>query len=266
MKDRVHVLLLSETKLDGSFPNGQFLIEGYTTPFRKDRNIFGGGLLFYVKNDIPCEEIELSTLPRDIECLFIEINLRKTKYILIGGYNPRKESISYFLNHVGKELDKLLVIYDNILLLGDMNASEYNSSMKLFNDTYNLENLIKEPTCFKNPLNPSSIDVMLTNDKCSYQNSVTLETGLSDHHKMTISVLKASYTKKAPIKITYRCYVNFDEIKFKNDLSYFLHCRNVSEHVTYDVFKEIFTKVLNSHLPTKQKLVRGNHQPFMNKT
>ena len=29
---------------------------------------------------------------------------------------------------------------------------------------------------------------------------------------------------------------------------------------------EIFTKVLNSHLPTKQKLVRGNHQPFMNKT
>ena len=37
VKDRVHVLLLSETKLDGSFPNGQFLIEGYTTPFRKDR-------------------------------------------------------------------------------------------------------------------------------------------------------------------------------------------------------------------------------------
>ena len=219
-----------------------------------------------VKNDIPCKEIELSTLPHDIECLFIEINLRKTKYILIGGYNPRKESISYFLNHVGKELDKLLVIYDNILLLGDMNASEYNSSMKLFNDTYNLENLIKEPTCFKYPLNPSSIDVMLTNDKCSYQNSVTLETGLSDYHKMTISVLKASYTKKAPIQITYRCYVNFDEIKFKNDLSYFLHCRNVSEDLTYDVFKEIFTKVLNSHLPTKQKLVRGNHQPFMNKT
>ena len=44
VKDRVHVLLLSETKLDGSFPNGQFLIEGYTTPFKKDRNIFGGGL------------------------------------------------------------------------------------------------------------------------------------------------------------------------------------------------------------------------------
>ena len=91
-----------------------------------------------------------------------------------------KSPISYFLNNVGKELDKLLVIYDNILLLGDMNASEYNSSMKLFNDTYNQENLIKEPTCFKNPLNPSSIDVMLTNDKCSYQNSVTLEIGLSD--------------------------------------------------------------------------------------
>ena len=62
--------------------------------------------------------------------------------------------------------------------------------MNDFCETYNLENLIKEPTCFKNPNNPSSIDVTLTNRKNSFQNSMTIETGLRDHHKLTISVLK----------------------------------------------------------------------------
>ena len=71
--------------------------------------------------------------------------------------------------------------------------------MKEFCEIYDLHNLIKEPTCFKNAKNPSSIDVILTNRKGSFQNSMVIETGLSDHHKMTITVLKTYYKKKEPI-------------------------------------------------------------------
>ena len=64
------------------------MIEGYAKPFRKDRDKCGGGLVLYLRNDIPCKEIKLQhTLPSDIECLFIEINLRNKKYLLVGGYN-----------------------------------------------------------------------------------------------------------------------------------------------------------------------------------
>ena len=69
---------------------------------------------------------------------------------------------------------------------------------------YDLENLIKGPTCFKNASNPSSIDVILTNRKNSYQNYMTIETGLSDHHKMTATLLKTYFKKKEPVKISYR--------------------------------------------------------------
>ena len=55
--------------------------------------------------------------------------------------------------------------------------------MQEFCTMYNLENLIKGPTCYKNVNNPSSIDVMLTNKKSSFENSTTLEKGLSDHKK-----------------------------------------------------------------------------------
>ena len=43
---------------------------------------------------------------------------------------------------------------------GDLNSEIKEPSMKDFCDTYNLKNLIKDPTCFKHPLNPSSIDVI----------------------------------------------------------------------------------------------------------
>ena len=153
----------------------------------------GGGLLLYVRDDIPCKQIKL---PSDIETLFIEIKLRNKKYILVEGYNPHSDSSSYFLSHIGKALDKLLGNYDNILLLGDFNSTQEEQCMKDFCETYNLENLIKEPTCFKNPNNPSSIDVMRTNRKNSFQNSMTVETGLSDRHKLTISILKLFFKNK----------------------------------------------------------------------
>ena len=38
-------IFISKTKLDDSFPEGQFFIDGYHTPFRYDRNGNGGGIL-----------------------------------------------------------------------------------------------------------------------------------------------------------------------------------------------------------------------------
>ena len=49
----IDTFLISETKLDDSFPLVQFRIEGFTTPYRYGRNDKGGGLLLYIKEDIP---------------------------------------------------------------------------------------------------------------------------------------------------------------------------------------------------------------------
>ena len=68
-----------------------------------------------------------------------------------------------FLNHVSNELDKFLPSYENILLLGDFNSTMSEKEMQEFCTKYNLEHLVKGPTCYKNVNNPSSIDVMLTN-------------------------------------------------------------------------------------------------------
>ena len=49
IKNNIDILMISETKLDLSFPNGQFQIHGYSEPYRLDRNGNGGGILVYIR-------------------------------------------------------------------------------------------------------------------------------------------------------------------------------------------------------------------------
>ena len=44
-----YVLLTTETKIDSSFPEAQFEIDGFTTPYRFDRDYHGGGILLYMR-------------------------------------------------------------------------------------------------------------------------------------------------------------------------------------------------------------------------
>ena len=77
MKNNTDVLIVTETKLDSSFISGQFSIDGFAQPFRRHRNKNVGGVMIFVRDDIPSKEIQVNFLPSDIECLFIELNIKK---------------------------------------------------------------------------------------------------------------------------------------------------------------------------------------------
>ena len=112
-KGNVDVLMISETKLDESFPSMQFSIDGYNI-FRSDRNTKEGGILVYVRDDIPCKLIPMRN--STIEGFFIELKLRQKKWLLCCSYNPHRKFISNHLSDIGRNLDLLSTYYDNILL------------------------------------------------------------------------------------------------------------------------------------------------------
>ena len=107
----------------------------------------------------------------------MEINLRKTKWPVFGGYNNVKSNINAFLRKLGQVLDANMSRLENFLLLGDFNSEITEIDMKDFCDIYNLENIGIGPTCFKNPFNPSAIDLMLTNRKKKFPKVLTSNLG-----------------------------------------------------------------------------------------
>ena len=182
ISQNLDILLSSETKLDSSFPTGQFLMNGFRKPYRLDRCSNGGGLLLFIREDLPSRELTEYKIPDKIECVFVEINIRKKKWLLCCSYNPHKINISNHMHHLNKGLDVYLENYDNLLILGDLNSELEETCLNDFCNVNNLKSLNKKPTCFKNPENPSCIDLFLTNRQKSFQNTSTIETGISDFH------------------------------------------------------------------------------------
>lgn len=78
--------------------------------------------------------------------IFIELNLRKKKWLLCCSCNPKYSQILHHLKKIGKDLDVLTSNYDNIILMGDFNAKPADAAVSDFCEIYNLKNIISEKT------------------------------------------------------------------------------------------------------------------------
>ena len=100
-----------------------------------------------------------------------------------------------WLDHIAKGINTYLKKHGKVLLMGDVNVGFTEANMVAFSKEYKLKALNKEPTCFKNYMSPSSIDVFLTNCRKSFGSTLTTETGLSDFHELIATVLKVMQEK-----------------------------------------------------------------------
>ena len=91
--------------------------------------------------------------------------------------------------------------------------------------------------------------------------TLTFETGVSDHHKLIGTMLRSTFAKGKPKRMFYRCYKNFDNKKFEEELQKQL--LSVSD---FESFHFAFKVILNRLASLKQKPIRNNNQPFMTKT
>ena len=147
--------------------------------------------------------------------------------------------------------------------MGDFNIDIGDKFMGDFCVSYNLSSLIKESTCYKNPENPSCIDLILTSSSRSFQCSSAIESGLSDFHKKIVTVFKTTF-QRIPAKIrNYRDYGDFNNDAFRECLITDLANENIGDG-DLNKFIETCHETLNNHAPSKKKYIRGNQMPFMN--
>ena len=131
----------------------------------------------------------LSSEEKPIEAFFFKLNLHKKKWFVCCSYNRNKSNISRHLDTLRKSLDLCSPNYENTILIVDFKVSIDDPHMESFCESY----WFKNPTCLKNPESPSCTDLILTNNLYSFQNSWVIETGLSDFHKMIVSVMKTTF-------------------------------------------------------------------------
>ena len=156
----------------------------------------------------------------------ILLNLRK-KWLFFCCYNPHKHLMKHHLFQIESAINFYSNAYENLIILGDFNADISDLNMESFCTTNKLKCIIKEPACYKNPDNPTCIDLILTNCHKNFQESSTLETGLSDFHKMVLNVFKSKTPNLTPKVISYLKYKHFDNDKFKLEVSNSYPCKTL---------------------------------------
>ena len=138
------------------------------------------------------------------------------------------------------------------MVIGHLNAEANLECMKLFRETYDLNSLIKVPTCYKNPEKPSYIDFLLTNRPKS---SSIVETGLSVFHRMTVTVMKTTFEKFEKPRVT--CFRNWNEFcdeTFRSQLLTKLSLDNFNNSSNdINKFLETCNNTLDIFAPHKKK-------------
>ena len=168
--------------------------------------------MVFIREDIPAKFLSADTKP--IEGLYIELNFHKRKWLLNCSDNPNKNNMDH-LDALRRNFNLHSSEYAHVILLGDFNVETKEPCMQSFLELYGLRNLISEPICYKNPEKPSNIDLILTNSSSSFQNFFAIETGLSDFHKITITVIKTTFQTLKPKLIYYRDYSMFSNDKLE---------------------------------------------------
>ena len=172
---KTDILLLSETKTDDSLPDSQFFAEGFNM-YRKDRTKTGGRLLFYVNGNLPGKIINSCKFNENSEIILFEFSVSNKKWLLLGNSKPSSQNDLSFINELNLAFSFFSPIYENFVSLGDFNMSTENPNSKNFMCSFDLESLINSLACYKS-MNPTCIDLILTNKKNHFMKSATFETG-----------------------------------------------------------------------------------------
>ena len=182
------ILCLNETKLDGYVKDEDISIPGYT-PYRRDRNRFGGGVAIYVSDRIEAYQMnELEDQNR--EAVWVKVCFKRSKPIVIGSvYRPpgkgkdlqMMEELQDYLENIHRRLGQGQELH----IFGDLNCNmlKRTALSSMINDICNAigtSQLINEPTRITER-SSTLIDLILTSNVNKISESGVIHTGTSDH-------------------------------------------------------------------------------------
>ena len=259
------VIGLTETKLDETILNEEIEINGYTLD-RCDRNRKGGGVACYIRNDISFNIRE--NFSNEIENIFLDILLPKTKPILIGiVYRPPDQYD--FLEHFSEAINNTYnFVNQEVYILGDFNINliknkHISNLMKPYVEVcslHGLKQLIDSPTRITET-SSTLLDHILTNSHEKVSQFGVLDLSLSDHQIIycTRKIVKQKFNKHNYIRI--RSLRNYS----KNLLLEKLETLQFPDYSNYNNIDTAYTDfidktiaVINEIAPFKQVCIKNN--------
>ena len=243
-KYKIGIFLIFKANFGSFYPAGEFIIKGYSTSSRLDGNRNWGSLFLHVHEDIRRKVLNEYTSEKPIENMFVEINLRLMKWLII--YTSVRELPSILKNVI---IFLFLVISTQRFLIHfSNNFVQPTISWKL-----PPQRIYKIWKCKESVLyGPESL------------NPDVYETGISDFRKLTSIVLKIYSQKIKPSIAKYIDYKDFDNNDLKKWFIRELFSENLQSN-DLSQFENISKIRLEEKEPFKKRYAKYNQAKLINK-
>ena len=159
--------VISETKLDNSFPNALLTINIQEIRTRRDRDKHGVDLIEFVRKGLICKRLrKYESL--NIEVISSEVTISNKNCVIFSIYKaPDYSNLLAFFKELRKYLNQASENYDNFIVMGNFNidirqTSPESHKLDEFGSLFNLTNITKSGTCFTK-FHSSTIGLFLTN-------------------------------------------------------------------------------------------------------
>ena len=267
--DEYNILCLTETHLDNDIHTDDILLDNFSSPFRKDRNFAGGGILIYCSDTLFCTRRNELESPSE-ETIWIEVKLNTISLLLCTVYRPPSANPNFWENFI-HSVDKASEISNHILITGDINVDMLsNFSRHPLNDLmiqFGLSNIIDEPTRI-GAASRTLLDPILISECCSYTSAyvVDVDRAMSDHNA-SVCHLKVPVHLCKSYKRSVWIYKNGDFNKFNNLISEFnwvTYFGNSDINEACEKFTDKYLSLAKQCIPFKEVIIRKTDRPWMN--
>lgn len=266
LENNFDIMCITETFLNEDISSEVISIPGYNF-IRKDRLTRGGGVGIYVSNVLNVKTVlnEFNSVD-GIEYMWLEVRLSHTLLLVGVLYRVPSKNVNGFVEHLDDLLSQVAPIYDNIIILGDVNVDQnFDNPVANCMTSYDFAQLIHEPTRITSTTE-KLIDVIFFNQPTLVKNTGTLNADLISDHKIIYCEICLSHQPRTPRLITYRDFKNLDLNMLYIDLNsinwdHIYYVNDIEAKVDFLVSN--IQLLFNKHAPFKTARVTKPYAPWL---
>lgn len=268
LEQKFDVLFLTETWLRGDVDGGAFHIDGFNF-FRRDRaHGRGGGVAAYVRQSFLPGIISFDfPINPNLEYLALRVKIKKRSFCFGVFYRPPHTNVGDFMSDVDDIVSSLSTTTDEILITGDFNINLFNLNNPLTTsfESYNLFQVINEPTRITNTTSTLLDPIFVSNPELVLsQGTISVDT-FSDH-RMVFCNLRIEKSRIEPRMVKFRSFRAFNVNAFLRDLNALPLCRIVeANHIDdkVEIFNALVLGIFDKHAPIKEVRITKPKAPWM---
>lgn len=266
----INILAVTETWMNDNIPPQIVNISGYKF-FHKDRLGKGGGVGFYVDDNLNCEIISVD-IQNDSgsEYLWLKLKLLRRSLALGVLYRPPHTNISKCIEVLDNIIPQILTTHDDVIILGDININmlQLDNVLSTFFETFGFTQVINEPTRITQ-YSATLIDPIFVSDINLVTETGTVNADLVSDHKLVFCKLKISHINYKQKMVVFRDFKNFNSDLFYSDLlnvawDEILYLQNIDDKIEF--LTHNIVNLFSTHAPIKTVRVSKPHAPWLTDT